>query len=439
MDAIGLRHAATRADRRPNEACASIWIRTLGLFLCCCALSGCTFGAWMLESAVLPYNESVTRVDEEQLLLNLVRLRYNDNAVRIDVSSIAAQYEVAAQAEARPFFEAPNPAGSVFETFTRILPDVLGSTANRPTFSLTPLDDPDTIRGLFTPMSVDGIVFLAETCYPLSTVFQLFVESMNGVPNAPTASGPPRGLVPEFREFKRAAEILQQLKDLGDVQFVREEKITEYGSHLSEPSVTATALVDAAKNGFEYQQQSDKTWALVKRARKLSLEIKPEAVSRPELTELATLLHLKPGQSTYDIAVGTKESFVGEGAGQHQSTTLNINPRSVVQAMYYLSHGILVPPEHVACGLVKTPLLADGTPFDWQELFAGLFTAHSVKQLRRPACASIAIKHRDHWFYIDDRDADSKMTFALLLTMSRVNPTPAKKGGPVLTLPVSGP
>lgn len=440
MDAIGVRSTTTQPNkRRPLRAPVGIRVRSLVLVLCGVALSGCSFGAWMLESSVGPYNEAVTRVDEEQLLLNLARVRYNDNPTRIDIASIAAQYELGATAEARPFFGTPNPAGDVFQTFTRILPDITGNTANRPTISMTPLDDPETIRGLFTPMALDGIVFLAETSYPLSTVFQLFVESMNGVPNAPSASGPPRSLVPEFREFKRAAEILQQLKDLGDLQFVREEKITEYGSHLNESSVSATALVDAAKNGFEYQQQPDRTWALVKRARKLILEISPEALSRPEVGELTSLLHLKRGQARYEVTVGSRESIVTERGERQEFTTLNLYPRSVVQALYYLSHGILVPPEHITCGLVKTPLLADGSPFDWQELFGGLFTVHSVKQHRRPDCAFVAVKYRDRWFFIDDRDADTKATFSLILTMTRVNPTPAKKGGPVLTLPVSGP
>src|SRR5580698_1564775 len=147
------------------------------------AASGCNFGAHMIESSVGPYNEAVTRVGEEQLLLNVVRMRYNDNPTRLDVSSIAAQYELDATAEAQPFFQAPNPAGAVFRTFTRILPDVTASVANRPTVGLTPLDDPETIRGLFTPATLDGIVFMAETSYPLSTVFQLFVDYMNHLPN----------------------------------------------------------------------------------------------------------------------------------------------------------------------------------------------------------------------------------------------------------------
>ncbi len=286
MDAVGdwdHRVIATLRDVSVSTVRAAIEIRSLVLWgmLICLPACGCTFGAHMLESSVGPYNAAVTRVSEEQLLLNVVRLRYNDNPTRLDVASIAAQYELDASAEARPFFAAPNPAGAVFETFGAILPDLMASGANRPTISLTPLDDPETIRGLFTPATLDGIVFLAETSYPLSTVFQLFVESINGVPNAPSASGPPRGIVPEFREFKRAAEILQQLKDLGDLQFVREEKLSEYGSRLSESSVTAGALVEAAKNGFEYQRQPDKSWSLVKRERKLMLQIRPEALRAP--------------------------------------------------------------------------------------------------------------------------------------------------------------
>jgi hypothetical protein len=408
----------------------------LGLLICV-ATSGCSFGAHMIESSVGPYNQAVTRVSEEQLLLNVVRLRYNDNPTRLDVASIAAQYELDAGAEARPFFEAPNPAGSVFNTFTRILPDLTASAANRPTISLTPLDDPDTIRGLFTPASLDGIVFLAETSYPLSTVFRLFVESMNHVPNAPTASGPPRGIIPEFREFRRAVEIMQQLKDMGDLQFVREEKLTEFGSHLSATSVSASALIEAAKNGFEYLQQPDKTWALVKRDRRLSLNLRPEALARPELNELAALLHLEPGRTRYEVTVGSKEQPANERGAPGTLTALNIFPRSLVQASYYVSHGVIVPQEHYACGLATAPAISADHQFDWQEMFSGLFTVHSVKQYRRPDCASVAVKYRDYWFSIDDRDADTKSTFSLLLTMTRINLIGTKKSGPVLTLPVS--
>src|SRR6202035_4294993 len=112
MDAIGTSHAAALPSRRVASASVAPRVRSLVLIMACIALSGCSFGAVALERSVGPYNEAVTRVSEEQLLLNLVRLRYNDNPTRLDVASIAAQYEIDGTLEAKPFFQTPNPAGS---------------------------------------------------------------------------------------------------------------------------------------------------------------------------------------------------------------------------------------------------------------------------------------------------------------------------------------
>src|SRR5438874_2597687 len=81
------------------------------------AVGGCAFGPKALERSHGRYNESVRRVDEEQLLRNIVRLRYNESPLNLNVAAIAAQYELSGQAEARPFFGTPNPAGDIFRTF----------------------------------------------------------------------------------------------------------------------------------------------------------------------------------------------------------------------------------------------------------------------------------------------------------------------------------
>jgi len=425
------------AKQRARQPCGLEQFLPSALFLglVCLVMTGCTFGARALESSVGPYNDAVKTVAEEQLLLNLVRLRYNDNIVRLDVSSIATQYELSASAEAQPFFAA-QATSTAFKAFSNILPDVMGSAANRPTISLTPLDDPETIRGLFTPSTLDGIIFLAQTSYPISTVFQLFVEYINHVPNAVSASGPPREIVPEFRTFQQAAQILQQLKDRGDLRFVREEKITTIGGPLPSASITPSALVDAAKSGYEYQKQANDTWALVKRDRRLVMHLRPESLGRPEARELCALLHLNPGRSNYEVTVGGQEEPFKDADPTGGSAVINLFPRSVVQASFYLSHGVTIPQEHLACGLVKPTLFADGTEFDWQQVTSGLFTVHHAKQHRRPNHASVAVQYRDYWYYIDDCDNDSKITFSLLLTMTRVNLLGTRKGGPTLTLPV---
>jgi len=103
---------------------------------------GCAFGPRVLEKTHGRYQESVRQVDEEQLLRNIVHLRYSEIPLELNVSSIATQYELAGAAEARPFFVAPNPSNSniIFRTFTSILPDLSVSGANRPTITLVPGD-----------------------------------------------------------------------------------------------------------------------------------------------------------------------------------------------------------------------------------------------------------------------------------------------------------
>jgi hypothetical protein len=263
------------------------------------------------------------------------------------------------------------------------------------------------------------------------------VDYLNQVPNAVTAAGPARGIVPAFHEFQRITHLLQELKDAGAIRFVREEKIQEMGSPVPETAVTAAALIEAAKSGFEYRQKVDKTWVLVKRDRNLELWVDPQTVHSPQVLELCALLRLTPGQDHYDITVGGPDARRPRDGLPATLTSINIYPRSTVQALFYMACGVMVPPEHVCCGIVQPALEPDGRVFDWQEVTAGLFTVHAVKQHRRPKCAHVAVKYRDYWFYIDDRDTDSKTTFTLMMIMTRVNLLGTRKsGGPTLTLPV---
>ena len=50
----------------------------------------------------------------------------------------------------------------------------------------------NAVRKFLTPISVNTMVFLSSTSWPISTVMRLWVERLNGVPNAATASGPQR-------------------------------------------------------------------------------------------------------------------------------------------------------------------------------------------------------------------------------------------------------
>lgn len=393
--------------------------------------SGCMLGPRALVRTHGPLNDAVNQVTKEEALLNLVRLRYNDNPTRLDVASVAAQFEADGTLEARPFFSTETNSNGAFLAASRLLPFVGVKGASRPTLTFNPQDDSDNTRALFLPSRLDGIIFLSETSWPVSTVFRLYVEYLNGVPNAVSESGPPRGVPSEYHRFQRITEILQNLQDAGNLRLIiSDEGTRELSGPLPENAVTSVAIIEAAKNGYEYRQNPDKTWVLTKKDRRLILKINPEVINDGEVVELCGLLNLQPGRSEYDMVVGgTKDTFAAKTPAK-PGTTIHIEPRSTVQALFYMARGVEVPAPHLECANAP-PILETGA-----EITSGLFTVHSVRQLCPPPCAYVAVKYRDWWFYIDDRDNESKITFNLAVVMSRVTLIGQRRNGPMLTLPV---
>jgi hypothetical protein len=410
-----------------------VFARCLGI---ASTVSGCSFGPKMLEQTHSRYNESIRRVYEEQVLQNLVRVRYGEAPFRLNVSSIAAQYELAGAAEARPFFVAPNPSAHPYREFTSVLPDVNVSGANRPTITFIPASG-DAIRRSLTPISIDTLVFLASTSWPVSTVLRLYAERLNGVPNAPSASGPQREFVPDYARFQRVAYLLQVAQDSELVAVAPHESQTQVGGPFPAAAVSATAAAAAAKDGLEYRPSSDgSSWILVRKDHKLLLNVNPAAIDHPVIEELEQLLNLKPGRPQYDLVVAS-DVLDPIRSPSAPSTELRLMPRSTIQVYFYLANGVEVPPEHIASGVIHPPIAPDGTPFDLRAVTAGLFTVHSSRGHKPPPEAYVAVKYRGYWYYIDDRDQASKTTFALILQLGRLDfGAQENLGGPFLTLPV---
>jgi hypothetical protein len=48
----------------------------------------------------------------------------------------------------------------------------------------------------------------------------------------------------------------------------------------------------------------------------------------------------------------------------------------------------------------------------------------------------VAVHYDGYWYFIDERDRESKSTFALLLEVSRLELQPTESRAPLLTLPI---
>ena len=399
-------------------------------------LAGCSFGPKALARNHVEYNEVVKTTTEEQLLLNIVRLRYTDTPSSLAVSTIAAQYELSSNFQLTPFFVASGAA--VAKTWAALLPQLGIGGVDRPTFSLTPLDDQEFTRKFFTPLPLDRLVYLAKTTWPIATVFRLYLENLNWVPNAETASGPtPKG-APTFEEFRRGVVALQTLQDRGHLVFSAEERSEAQGSPLPAAAVTARDMVEAAKSGYEYRlDEQGAKWTLIKKTQQPILFVDPKVVDSPEMREVARAFRLKGGLTRYRITQGELTPFPAPPPGDGL-TSLEVETRSLLQALYFVSHGIDVPAEHVSASLVTVTRDPSGQSFDWRIVMEGLFRVHSVKSAARPPRAHVAVAYKGYWFYVDETDQDTKATFSLLMELSRMELTGKAGSGPVLTLPLSG-
>ena len=398
-------------------------------------LGGCrSLGPKALGQTRLQYNEVVKATTEQQLLLNIVRLRYLDTPSSLAVSNIAAQFEFAPAAQVVPFFSSAG--ADVTHSYTSVLPQGQVGIADRPTFSLTPLDDQEFTRKLFTPITLEGILYLAKTTWPIETVFRLYLENLNWVSNAQTASGPTPKEAPVYDDFLRCVQALQALQDRAQIVFGMEERVEPAGGPLPGAAVTGADVLEAAKNGLEYRpDEGGATWTLVRRRLQPVMRVDPDAIDSPEMQEVARILKLVPALTKYDITLETLEPF----PKTYPTTgvrSLDLETRSLLQALYFVAQGVEVPEEHAQRGLVTVTRDGGGRPFDWHLVTRGLFRVLSVRGKERPPTAHVAVQYEGYWFYIDDSDTDTKTTFSLLMELARLEL--AGKGGaePLLTIPL---
>src|SRR5262249_55832615 len=146
---------------------------------------------------------------------------------------------------------------------------------------------------------------------------------------------------------------------------------------------------------------------------------------------------LKPGLTKYDITQEALSPFPATYPAEGVAS-LDLETRSLLQALYYVSHGIDIPTEHVSRGWVTVTHDEVGRPFDWGQVTNGLFRVRHVVAERRPPQAHVAVPYLGYWFYIDRTDQDTKATFSLLMELARLELTGKAGAGPVLTLPVGG-
>ena len=343
-------------------------------------------GCSSIGPAVIPrdrtdYLSSIADSWKEQTLLNVVRLRYGDAPSFLDVSSVISNYAVGGQLTA---------AGTISSNLTSVAPwnaATFGAGVayqDRPTISYTPLLGDKFTKSLVRPITPAGIFELIQAGYAADFVLQVTVRALNGIKNQSSMGGQVQPADPAFYQL---LEALRRLQLSGAVSVRLEKRAPE----------EVGKLVLAGSRTPQVNQ---------------------------DLKFVMDTLHLRPGKDG--------ELTIAFGAVQRSERELAVFSRSMAEILVELAAGIEVPAEDIAEGrTVPSARLAS----------AENPRARPLVRIQSgpspPAEAFSAIRYRNNWYWIDNRDFASKRVFTALMLFFSLAETGVTPQVPALTVPVS--
>jgi hypothetical protein len=123
------------------------------------------------------------------------------------------------------------------------------------------------------------------------------------------------------------------------------------------------------------------------------------------------------------------EFSIVSGAFPENDGEIAILPRSVLQVLVDFGSYIDVPAADLADGSVYRP---QRTP-EQERLFPSLLNVRHGSS--RPDTAYVSVRYRNQWFWIDDRDHQSKGVFGFLMMMFSLTENVGTQSAPVVTVP----
>jgi len=362
---------------------------TGGLALLVLAVAGCATGVGprAVRNERPDYNQEIVRSGDEQMLLNLVRLRYNDTPLFLELGTVVAQRNVGAALSASGNVVPGSSESANFGTGI--------SYSESPTVTYTPLTGDEFATRMLTPIPMDSIMLFNQTGWDAEILLLVAVQRINNVFNAPSATGPTPPTRPDFETFHELAERLKRLQAAGLSGLNWEMRESEKEPPGRNPV-------------FWVRDPAD-----------------PNSLLAADVAAVRRLLELEPGRGEFRL---TAFPF------KRQPDDVGLRCRSLLGVLYFLATAVEVPPPHLESGAVMLTEDEDGRPFDWRRVTGEVLAIPSQKD--RPSNAAVAVRYRGWWFYLRDDDARSKATFGMLNLLFSLQSASAKGKSPVLTLPV---
>jgi hypothetical protein len=341
-------------------------------------LGGCTgIGPKTVARDRYDYSTSITESWKRQTLLNIVKLRYMDPPIFVDVGQIVAGYSLETGVTLGGSFPETNSFGGTSGTIGGS-----GRFTDRPTITYIPLTGDKFLRALMTPLPPDAVFFMMQSGYAADALFLSTISVMNGLKNQGVSLN---GVAAADPRFLRAVELLRKIQ-------------------LSE-AVGLRVLQDA---------KNQRTSVITFRSKDIGEE------TLAEVRELRQLLGMSQEGTEFQLVFG------GVAANDRELAVLT---RSLLSIMQIMAAQVEVPPEHVAEGRASPGIAPEA--INTAEM--RLVRIQCSKD--KPDDAYVVVSYHGQWFWIDDRDIRTKRAFAMIMLLFTLADTGSKEALPLITIP----
>ena len=350
------------------------------LLLLVLTLSGCSsIGPGTVARDRFDYISAISESWKAQMLLNLVKLRYGDAPVFLDVASVINQYAIEGTIGYSGNWavndQLPWPYNALHSW------SGLGRYTDKPTITYSPLSGEKFARNLMTPIPPAAILNLLQAGYPADVVLRLCVHSINGINSRYGGSARMQDADPEFYPL---VEKLRNIQLSGDL-------------------------------GLRVRKTGDQTATLIVFSKK------PNPTVEAERSEVRRLLGLDPKAEEFNVVYGSV------AVNDREIAMLT---RSMLEILIDLSSYIEVP----AASVSERRTFPTPAP----EVAGGVAVPPLIRIVsspQSPGDAFAAVSYRKDWYWIDDRDFASKRLFSFIMFLFTLTETEGKQGAPIITIP----
>ena len=321
------------------------------------------------------FSSAIERSWKEQMLLNMVRLRYLDPPFFLDVQQVIAQYTLEGSGTI---------AGSGLGAGPNASLGVSGRWAESPTVTYNPMSGEKFTKSLLQPISPIDLWELVEAGWPISDIFRVTVRSINGLHATTTTNALKH---PGDPEFYRVIGLLQEL-----------QSADAFGLDVEDRGGKGTGIVT-----FFRATTADKTSLEAARTARELLRLSPDA----------------------------KEFKISFGALPQDDKEIAMLTRSMLEILMEATAGVEVPDSDITEGRASK-IDEQTSPTEIKGTFKVRVRSSSEKPPANEAFASV--RYRNQWFWIDDRDLAAKRGLSFLMMLFTLVESGATAAPPVLTI-----